>query len=182
MKDKNCKEVFDYFKKHPRFPFSEWGGNYDDYTAMNLMLLNLVKSKMPDSQFEDYIFLKEYNNYRIEGDEGLFYPFGCVNHKRQQVLLIGIAKKNHESEGYASFSISTQKEDFYWEVFKDEFPNLENPFYYSTSIYFNPKYDESCVKLDSFMNCFFSENFDLEMLNKFNGSYFDGDFENFLNN
>lgn len=178
MKDNKCSRVLSFFKSHPKFPFGEWDSNYDDYTAMNLMLLNLIKSKNLAVNAKKWSFLHEYNNYRLGDAEGLFYPLGLVNHERQQVLLMGIARKNSEIDGYATMSIYTQKEEFYWHVFKDDILTLSEPFYYATSIYFDPKYDGSGVKLDELLDCYFDENLTLDSLVSFNGSYYDGDFSN----
>lgn len=173
----NSLDLFIFFKNHPKFPFSQWNNNYDDYVAMNLFLIYLFKSKIPNCEINDWIYLKEYYNSRINDSDGLFYPFGCINHKRQQVINIGIAKESDEENGYASFSISTEKDSFYWEVYKDSVFNLKFDFYYSTNIYFNPKFMLVAVKIEEFLNYYFSSSLDLDGLYHYDVAFFDGDFD-----
>lgn len=164
--------ITQFIKKHQKFPFTEWFKNYDDYCATNLLLLNIVKQKISNLDLKNWCYKNNYLNYRVSSSEGFYYPFSIINHERQLVISIGIAKS--DDEDLASMSINLDKESFYWEGYKHEETDSDMKFYYSLNIYYDPIYDEATNKLDEVLNLFFTGDF--INLQAQCGYYLDNDF------
>jgi len=168
--------ITQFFKNHPQFPFTNWFKNYDDYCATNLLLLNIVKSKISSLDLKNWSNKNNYTNYRVSDSEGIYYPFSCINHKKQMVLSIGIAKSNDKD--LASMSISLDKEKFYWEAYKYEDVDSDMKFYYALNIYYDPIYDDATIKLDEILKLFFASDF--TSLEAKCGYYLDDNFSELL--
>lgn len=172
-------EIISFFKEHPRFPFLEWNINYDDYCAVNLLLLNLVKAKISPTEVHNWHYRNAYYNYRLNGSEGMNYPFGCINHKKQQVLLLGTAKK--EDEDMASMSIQLSNESFYWEAYKNSIMEEGKENYYEElNIYLDIRDREAVSKLEEILALFFDPNVESKQIEDLCGYYINGDFSGLL--
>ncbi|TCM66799.1 hypothetical protein EC844_11189 [Acinetobacter calcoaceticus] len=180
MKSQPDLHLMQIFQQHPRFPFQHWDHEYDDYCAMNLMFIYMLKFKRPASVLHKWEYLRAFDPYRIKGAEGIFYPFACVNHATQQVFTIGIPSKHHAADEYANLSISTVEEPFYFEVFKDRFGETQRDYYHLTSIYFDPTFEQVWEKVYQFLDLYFAAQSTPADLINFNGHYVDKNFQDWI--
>ncbi|QIO09175.1 hypothetical protein [Acinetobacter lanii] len=165
-----------FFKQHPKYPFLNWHIDYDEYCAINLLLLNIVKLKKNTSNDSNWKFKSSYINFRIDGSEGVYYPFGCINHDAQLVLSLGTPR--NDEKDFFSMSVSLEKETFYWEAYKYDEVNSNQKFYYELNIYFDTQYDEALLKVDKILDLFFSKKID--ELQKLCGYYENGNFSELI--
>lgn len=115
-------EVLNFFKNHPKYPFTQYYTDYDEYCAARLLILNLIKAYIPKLELDDWQFTSNYYDARRNDPDLSYSLLACINYKKGQVLFVALTDDRENINELGEITLNVERDDSYGEKWKNDAP------------------------------------------------------------